>query len=90
MPMQYILTALSVLNSLVLLALLYIYARNYAHLKTKYNIGLLIFSFLFLIDNILASLMGIMAWPYRLMPFLSPRASFIALPRHIPRSSTVW
>ena len=61
--MQYILIGFNILNSLILLVLLYIYARNYSKLKTKHNIGLLIFAFLFLVDNILAAVMGLTLWP---------------------------
>ncbi len=53
----------NVLNSAILLVLLYVFSRNYAHLRTRHNLGLMIFSFLFLLDNVLALVMGFAFWP---------------------------
>jgi len=44
--------------------LLYIYAKNYRHIKSSYNIGLMIFAFLFLLDNIITIHQAIFSWSY--------------------------
>jgi hypothetical protein len=44
--------------------LLYIYAKNYGHIKSNYNIGLMIFATLFLVDNIISLHQTIFAGAY--------------------------
>ena len=63
MEVQYLMVGLNALNSVILALLLYIFCRNYRHLKTKYNIGLIIFASLFLLDNVLAGYMKLSYWP---------------------------
>jgi len=43
--------------------LLYIYAKNYRHIKGHYCIGLMIFALLFLLDNIISLHQVIFSWP---------------------------
>ena len=49
---ELILGALHVVNVILILALIYLYACNYRKMKGKYTLGLLIFSVLFLIHCI--------------------------------------
>ena len=44
----------SFLNILLLLTLSFIYVRNYRTIKSKFCLGLMIFAFLFLIQNLIA------------------------------------
>jgi hypothetical protein len=44
--------------------LLYIYAKNYRHIKSSYNIGLMIFASLFLLDNVISIHQTIFSWSY--------------------------
>ena len=53
-----------VIGTVVSAVLLYIYAKNYRHIKSHYNIGLIIFALLFLIDNIISLHQIIFSWPY--------------------------
>ena len=49
---QYFLFGINLLNVLILLFLFNIYLKNYRHIKSKFTIGLLVFSVIFLIENI--------------------------------------
>jgi len=42
--------------------LLYIYAKNYHHIKSRYNIGLMIFALLFFLDNIISLHQILFSW----------------------------
>jgi len=44
--------------------LLYIYAKNYRHIKSHYNIGLMIFALLFLIDNVISLHQVLFSWSH--------------------------
>lgn len=45
---------LSGLNVAILLSLIYVYAKNYQALNSKFSLGLLIFASILLVENILA------------------------------------
>lgn len=53
-----------VIGTTISALLLYIYAKNYRHIKSHYNIGLMIFASLFLIDNIISLHQAIFSWPF--------------------------
>jgi hypothetical protein len=53
----------SAINLIVLAVLIYIYAKNFKHIRSKYNIGLTIFSVLFFIENALVLHLGLFQWP---------------------------
>lgn len=52
-----------VIGTVISALLLYIYAKNYRHIKSHYNIGLMIFALLFLLDNILSIHQVLFSWP---------------------------
>lgn len=45
---------LSGINAMILVSLIYVYAKNYQKLNSKFSLGLLIFASILLIENILA------------------------------------
>lgn len=45
---------LEIINAVLLLFLLYIYANNYREMKTAFGLGLILFALLFLVQNLLA------------------------------------
>ncbi len=51
------------INLVIIALLLYVYAKNFRYIKSKYNMGLLIFSSLFFIENALIMHLGIFQWP---------------------------
>lgn len=61
---HYISLAINAVNVIILLALLSVYVKNYRHIKSDYNKGLLVFSSLFLVENLIAVHLGIFSWPY--------------------------
>jgi hypothetical protein len=60
---HYLSAGINIVNILITLLLLTIYLRNYRHIKSGYNLGLLIFSLLFLAENIVILHLGIFSWP---------------------------
>ncbi|MEM2598817.1 MAG: hypothetical protein QW482_03755 [Thermoproteota archaeon] len=46
--------SIEIVNVALLAALLYVYARNHAKMKTKFTLSLLSFAFLFLLERFLA------------------------------------
>ena len=58
-----VLIAVNAINLAVLSLLLYVYARNYANIRSKFNLGLLLFSLLFFVENALILHLGIFQWP---------------------------
>jgi hypothetical protein len=61
--LQLISLGVNVANVIILLPLLFIYLRNYRYIKSKCNLGLIIFSSFFLLQNLAAVYMGIFIWP---------------------------
>ena len=49
-------------NLIILALLLSIYTRNYRHIKSKFNLGLIAFSSLFFIENVTSIVMELMFW----------------------------
>lgn len=47
-------TILTLISTLILLALLYVYSKNLKKIKSKFTIGLFIFALLFLIQNLVS------------------------------------
>ncbi|MEM2138265.1 MAG: hypothetical protein QW568_04210 [Candidatus Anstonellaceae archaeon] len=62
--------AFEALSSLLLFALLFIYYRNYAAMKAKFTLGLLVFASLLLLQNILG-----MYYRFTMMNFYSIEAA---------------
>lgn len=56
--------AINALNVIMLVALLYIFSKNYRHIRSKYNLGLVLFSSLFLAENLLMLHLGVFSWPF--------------------------
>ena len=63
-PYFYISPGINMVNSIILVILLYIFAKNYFAIKSNYNIGLILFCSLFLFQNILMLHLGIFTWPF--------------------------
>ncbi|MBN2330587.1 MAG: hypothetical protein JXC85_02125 [Candidatus Aenigmarchaeota archaeon] len=64
MHLFYIMTpGINAINAIILVALLYIFVKNYRNIKSNYNFGLLLFSSLFLAQNLLMLHLGIFMWP---------------------------
>ena len=61
---HYLSLGINIVNVIILGLLLSIYMKNYRHIKSKYNLGLLIFSLLFLAENLISVHLGIFSWPY--------------------------
>ena len=59
-----ILIIVNLANIVILLLLLYVYAKNYRNIKSKFNLGLILFSVLFLIENLLILHLGLFQWPH--------------------------
>ncbi len=54
---------INAVNIVILLILLYIFSKNYQHIKSGYNTGLIIFSLIFLLENLIILHLGIFEWP---------------------------
>jgi hypothetical protein len=61
---QYISVGIYAVSMAISAILLYIYTKNYRHIKSSYNIGLIIFATLFLLDNIISLHQTIFAGMY--------------------------
>ena len=61
---HYLSLGINTINVIILGLLLYVYTKNYRHIKSKYNMGLVVFSLLFIIENIISIHLGIFSWPY--------------------------
>lgn len=64
MDIQYISIGIYSVSAVISAVLLYIYAKNYRHIKSSYNIGLMIFASLFLLDNLISLHQAIFSWSY--------------------------
>jgi hypothetical protein len=46
--------AVNIATALIMVLLLSIYIKNYMHIKSKFNLGLILFSAMFIIENLLS------------------------------------
>ena len=60
--LHFVSLGISVANILILSMLLYIYSKNYRHIKSKFNLGLMVFSLLFLVENLSSIAMETLVW----------------------------
>jgi hypothetical protein len=60
----YVSVGIYAISMIISALLLYIYAKNYRHIKSHYNIGLMIFALLFIIDNAISLHQAIFSWPF--------------------------
>ena len=58
-----ILVSIGILNLIILAMLLSVYIRNYRHIRSKFNLGLLLFSTMFFIENALIVHLAVFEWP---------------------------
>jgi hypothetical protein len=61
--MHSILIGVNTINLVILSLLIYVYVKNYRRIKSKFNLGLLLFSSLFFIENALILHLGLFQWP---------------------------
>ncbi len=54
---------INVVNIAILLVLIYVFSKNYRHIKSGHNTGLIIFSLIFLVENVTILHLGIFEWP---------------------------
>jgi hypothetical protein len=54
---------INIINIVILIILLYIFSKNYRHIKSNYNLGLIIFSLIFIVENLTILHLGIFEWP---------------------------
>jgi hypothetical protein len=64
-------TILTILSTLMLLGLLYVYSKNLKQIKSKFTIGLFIFAFLFLIQNLVS-----LYFYFTMIQYYSPQVDF--------------
>jgi len=62
MDLQYISIGIYAASMLISAVLLYIYSKNYRHIKSNYTIGLMIFASIFLLDNLISLHQAIFSW----------------------------
>jgi hypothetical protein len=62
---HFISIGINAINVIILAMLISVYLKNYRVLKSSHNKGLLIFSLLFLVENIIQIHLGIFNWPYQ-------------------------
>ena len=58
-----LLVAANAVNIVILSLLIYVYWGNYRRIRSRFNLGLLIFSCLFFIENALILHLGLFQWP---------------------------
>jgi hypothetical protein len=58
-----VLVGVNAINLVILSLLLYVYVKNYRITRSKFNLGLLMFSSLFFIENALILHLGLFQWP---------------------------
>ena len=61
--MHEILVIVNAINLVILSLLLYVYVKNYRITRSRFNLGLLMFSVLFFIENALILHLGLFMWP---------------------------
>ena len=59
---HFISLAINVANIIIAAVLLSIYAKNYRHIGSNYNLGLMIFSTLFIFENLISAHLIIFSW----------------------------
>ncbi len=60
---HYISLGVNLTNIVILFALLFVYIKNYLHIKSSYNMGLIVFSFLFFAQNLISAHLVAFSWP---------------------------
>jgi hypothetical protein len=60
---HYVSLGVNLVNVIILALLTRVYVRNYRYIRSDYNLGLLIFSLLFIIENAIAAHLAIFSWP---------------------------
>ena len=61
--LDFISALINVLNVLILMVLLYVFTKNYRHIRSGYTLGLIIFTLIFLAENLIMLHLGIFEWP---------------------------
>jgi len=59
---HYLSLGITGINLIILALLLSIYTRNYRHIKSRFNLGLIAFSVLFFIENATSMIVELMFW----------------------------
>ena len=59
---HYLSLGINAANLIILAVLLSIYARNYRHIKSRFNLGLIAFSLLFFIENATSIVVELLFW----------------------------
>ncbi|MFH1237035.1 MAG: hypothetical protein V1648_01355 [Candidatus Aenigmatarchaeota archaeon] len=54
---------IDILNIVVVGMLFYVYIKNYRLIRSRYNLGLVVFSLIFLLQNIVITHLSFFAWP---------------------------
>lgn len=62
-PIIYVSLGINAVNIIILAMLLFVFLRNFRHIRSSYNAGLIVFALVFLIENVLSMHLGIFAWP---------------------------
>lgn len=62
---HYLSVGINAANIIILVMLLSVYFRNYRNAKSQYTKGLMLFTLLFLAENIISLHLGIFDWPNR-------------------------
>ncbi len=61
--LDFVSALINVINVVILLVLLYVFTKNYRHIRSGYNIGLIIFTLIFIAENLIMLHLGIFEWP---------------------------
>jgi hypothetical protein len=59
---HYLSLGINLVNLIIIALLLFIYVRNYRHIKSKFNTGLIVFSLLFFAENISSIISEFLSW----------------------------
>lgn len=59
---HYISLGITAINIIIVSLLLSIYARNYRHIRSRFNLGLIAFSLLFFIENAISMAVELLFW----------------------------
>ena len=62
--MDLVLISVNLVSVIILLFLLYVYVKNYRNIKSRFNLGLILFSALFLVENLLILHLALFQWPH--------------------------
>ena len=62
--MDIVLMAVNLASVVILLLLLNVYVKNYRSIRSRFNLGLILFCILFLAENLLILHLAIFQWPH--------------------------